>query len=76
MNVYIYIYLYTRDYTRSPVVTMGWVGVGGGEGLLTFLAREYIFDATQMMAFLAHEYIFDATEMMTLFDVICTCTHL
>ena len=59
----IYIYIYTRDYTRSPVVTMGWVGVG----LMTFLTREHIFDATEMMTFLAHEHIFDATEMMTFF---------
>ena len=27
LTVYI-IYIYTRDYTRSPVFTMGWVGVG------------------------------------------------
>ena len=33
--------------------------------MLTFLAHEHIFDATEMMTFLAHEHIFDATEMMT-----------
>ena len=54
----IYIYIYTRDYTRSPAVTMGW----GGVGMMTFLAHEHIFDATEMMSFLAHEQIFDATE--------------
>ena len=60
------IYIYTRDYTRSPVVTMGWFGVGwGGVGMMTFLAHEHIFDATGMMSFLAHEHIFDATEMMS-----------
>ena len=73
------IYIYTRDYTRSPVVTMGWFGVGwGGDddvpctwthlwwvGMVTFLAHEHIFDATEMMTFLAHEHIFDATEMMS-----------
>ena len=33
--------------------------------MLTFLAHEHIFDATEMMTFLAHEHIFEATEMMT-----------
>ena len=42
---------------------LGWGGVG--LGMLTFLAHEHIFDATEMMTFLAHEHIFDATEMMT-----------
>ena len=37
---------------------MGWFGVG----MMTFLAPEDIFDATEMMSFLAHEHIFDATE--------------
>ena len=37
---------------------MGW----GGLGMMTFLAHEHIFDATEMMSFLAHEHIFDATE--------------
>ena len=40
---------------------MGW----GGVGMMTFLAPEDIFDATEMMSFLAHEHIFDATEMMS-----------
>ena len=31
-------------------------------GLMTFLAREHIFDATEMMTFLAHERIFDPTD--------------
>ena len=30
--------------------------------MMTFLAPEDIFDATEMMSFLAHEHIFDATE--------------
>ena len=30
--------------------------------MMTFLAHEHIFDATEMMSFLAHEHIFDATE--------------
>ena len=61
--MYIHMYIYTRDYTRSPVVTMGWFGVGwGGVWMMTFLAHEHIFDATEMMSFLAHEHIFDATE--------------
>ena len=29
---------------------------------MTFLAREHIFDATEMMTFFAHVHIFDATE--------------
>ena len=37
---------------------MGW----GGVGMMTFLAHEHIFHATEMMSFLAHEHIFDATE--------------
>ena len=80
---YMYIYIYTRDYTRSPVVTMGWFGVGwGGVGMMTFLAPEHIFDATEMMSFLAHEHIFDATEHWGGVgwggddDVPCTWTHL
>ena len=40
-------------------------GEWGGVGMMTFLAHEHIFDATEMMSFLAHESIFDATEMMT-----------
>ena len=40
---------------------MGW----GGVGMMTFLAYEHIFDATEMMSFLAYEHIFDATEMMS-----------
>ena len=36
---------------------MGWVGVGwGGVGLMTFVAHEHIFDATEMMTFLAREH--------------------
>ena len=42
---------------------MGWDGVG--LGMMTFLAHEHIFDATEMMSFLAQEHIFDATEMMS-----------
>ena len=50
---------------------VGWGGVG--LGMMTFLAHEHIFDATEnwggvglgMMSFLAHEHIFDATEMMS-----------
>ena len=30
--------------------------------MMTFLAHEHIFDATEMMSFLAHEHILDATE--------------
>ena len=42
---------------------MVWGGLGwGGVGMMTFLAPEHIFDATEMMTFLAHEHIFDATE--------------
>ena len=45
---------------------MVWGGVGwGGVVMMTFLAHEHIFDATEMMSFLAHEHIFDATEMMS-----------
>ena len=33
--------------------------------MMSFLAYEHIFDATEMMSFLAHEHIFDATEMMS-----------
>ena len=51
---------------------LGW----GGVGMMTFLAHEHIFDATEnwggvgwggvgMMTFLAHEHIFDAMEMMS-----------
>ena len=36
--------------------------VWGGVGMMTFVAHERIFDATEMMTFLAHEHIFDATE--------------
>ena len=43
-----------------------WGGLGwGGVGMMTFLAPERIFDATEMMSFLSHEHIFDATEMMS-----------
>ena len=32
---------------------MGWGGVG--LGMMSFLAHDHIFDATEMMSFLAHE---------------------
>ena len=47
--------IYTRDYTLSPA---GW----GGVGLMTYVAHEYIFDATEMMTFLAHEHIFERSQ--------------
>ena len=34
---------------------MGW----GGVGMMTLLAHEHIFDATEVLSFLAHEHIFD-----------------
>ena len=38
--------IFTRDRCRSPVTTVGWVGVGwGGDGVITFLAHVHIFDA-------------------------------
>ena len=39
-----YIYIYTRDRSRSPVTTMGW----GGDGMMTFRAHVHMFDATSV----------------------------
>ena len=64
-NIYIYIYPWLYPFAGGHN-GVGWGGVGW-VGLMTFLAREHIFNATEMMTFLAHEHIFDATEMMTFF---------
>ena len=75
MCIYIYPWLYPFAGGHNGVV---W----GGVGMMTFLAHEHIFDATEMMSFLAHEHIFDATENWGGVgwggddDVPCTWTHL
>ena len=49
--------IFTRDRCRSPVTTVGWVGVGwGGDGVITFLAHVHIFDAMPVF--------YRATEIM------------
>ena len=58
------VYIYTRDCIRSPVATMGWVGVGwGGDDDVSCTCKHLCYG---MMTFLAHVHIFDAlaTEIM------------
>ena len=40
----------------------GWGGVGWD--LLTFVAHEHMFDATQQLGFLAFSHMFNATQLL------------
>ena len=42
---------------------LGWGGVGGGVGMMTFLALAHMVDATQVMGWVGDD------------DVPCACTH-
>ena len=63
-----------------------WSGVGGGGGMITFLALAHMLDAAQlvrggwggggMITFLALAHTLDATQLVGDDHISCTCTLL